>query len=410
MSAADPGEAASRTPYRGPIFFEYGFRPFFLGAGVHAVIATLIWIAWVERHTFPVPIPFLTFAGPVPLWHAHEMVYGFGLAVVAGFFLTAVPNWTGRRPVSGTPLAVLFGLWVATRLASLFSVAVPPLHAAVAEIAFIGMLSALVAQALLSGWSKRNFVFLPVLAALLAGASLYHMEATGLTESTARVGHLLGLDALLVLITVVGGRIIPAFTTNALRRDGAEQLPRTHDRRDVAAIAAMVLLAVADLLAPGAPVTGWIAIAAGLAGALRMGGWRTSDVVGAPILWILHIGYGWLVAGLLLKGIALVEGTIPEVAGLHALGIGAVGSMTIGVMSRAALGHTGRMLEVAPAVTIAYGLITLAALTRVAAAVLPDIYDLGILTSGICWLGAFLLFVIVYWPILTRPRITARPT
>lgn len=403
----DRGNAAESTGRRSarPAFLEYGFRPFFLGAGLQAGLAMLAWMAWIGLDADAV-----TVRGPVTLWHAHEMIFGYALAVVAGFFLTAVPSWTGRRPVAGAPLAALFALWLAARLAMWLSAFLPPLAPALTELAFIGMLALLVGQALLSGWSKRNFVFLPVLAAFFIAAALYHLELAGLAMETARTGHLLGLDALLLLIAVVGGRIVPAFTTNALRRTGDHALPRPSDHRDVLAILSVALVVLCDLVLPGSALTGWVSLAAGALAAVRMIGWRTARVLDSPILWILHLGHAWLAAGFLLKGLALVTGAFPEVAALHALTVGAIGSMTLGVMSRAALGHTGRSLKVAAPITASYVLVSAAAVIRVVGPLaFPGFYTGTMLLSGALWCVAFLVFAAVYWPVLTRPRISARP-
>lgn len=407
MTDIDVDAARRERRYTGPVFFEYGFRPFFLGAGVHAVLAMLAWMAWISLQQAGDGPAGLTIAVPVYQWHAHEMVFGYSLAVVAGFFLTAVPNWTGRQPVRGNTLAVLFALWLVARLAGWASAWVPPALVALPELGFLALLSALVGQALLSGWSKRNFVFLPVLAVLFVAAALYHLEAAGITGDTAGMSHLLAIDALLVLITVIGGRIVPAFTTNVLRRLEVARLPRPMDRRDAVAILLVVMLLLADLAAPGSAVAGWVSAAAGVAGAVRMIGWRTARVLWSPILWILHLGYGWLVLGLLLKGLALITGIVPEVLAIHALTVGAVGSMTLGVMSRAALGHTGRPLKVSGGITVSYLLLSLAAAVRIFGPLLVDsLYGAVMILSGLLWSAAFAVFVVSYWPILTRPRVT----
>lgn len=410
MTEPDRPEASVRPESQPAVFFEYGFRPFFLAAGLQAVLAMTGWLAWIGlTAASPGPVE-TTLRIPVHVWHAHEMIFGYGLAAVAGFLLTAVPNWTGRRPVSGAMLAGLFGLWVTARLASWLSAFLPPLLVAIPEIGFIAMLAGLVGQALLSGWSKRNLVFLPVLAAFLVAASLHHFAAAGRFGADFQTGHLLGLNLLLVLITVLGGRIVPAFTTNALRRQGGLQLPRPSDRRDVATILAVVVLTLVDLVAPGSAVSGWVAIAAAAAVAVRMLGWQTGRVLGSPILWILHLAFVWLVAGFLLKGVALLTGSFSEVTALHALSIGAIGSMTLGVMSRAALGHTGRELRVSRPIVGAYMLISGAAAMRVAGPIfVPTLYDAAMLVSGALWTIAFVIFVVIYWPVLTRPRISARP-
>lgn len=393
-------EAARAAKKAGPVFLEYGFRPFFLGAGIQAVLAMAAWMGWLFLLDAGWVPDRLTIAAPVHIWHAHEMIFGYALAVVAGFFLTAVPNWTGKQPVRGPLLGVLFALWLAARLTSWFSAFLPPLAVALPELAFIAMLAALVGQALLSGWSKRNFLFLPVLAAMFAAALMYHL---GLPYPA----HMLGIDTLLVLVTVIGGRVVPAFTTNALRRDGAEFLPRSAGKRDIAAIIAVLLLAISDMAAPGAFATGCIALVAGILVGIRMIGWRTSRVLNSPILWILHLGYGWLAFGLIFKGVALTMDVATEITAIHSLTVGAIGSMTLGVMTRAALGHTGRELRVSLGIAVAYLLVSLAAVIRIAGPVMPDgLQDEAMMASGAVWILAFAIFAVTYWPILTRPRIS----
>lgn len=406
----DVESAHRKRDYDGPVLFEYGFRPFFLGAGVQAFLAMAAWMAWIATQQQGIATPSLSIAAPVHQWHAHEMIFGYGLAVVAGFFLTAVPSWTGRQPIRGMLLAILFGLWLLARLASWTSAWLPSALVALPELAFIGLLAVLVAQALLSGWSKRNLIFLPVLAALFCAALLYHLEAMAITASTSWAGHLLGIDALLLLLTVIGGRIVPAFTTNVLRREGIEPLPRATGRRDAVAMLAVVMLLVADIAAPGSVLTGWVSLAAGLAVAFRMGGWRSSRILTAPILWILHLGYAWLALGFLVKGIALLTAVLPEVVALHALTVGALGCMTLGVMTRAGLGHTGRPLRVSGPIVVSYLLTSLAAVVRIAWPILDlPLDDAALLTSGLLWCAAFLIFTIDYWPVLTRPRLSAAP-
>lgn len=392
-------EAARAAKKAGPVFLEYGFRPFFLAAGLQAALAMAAWIGWI----FLLRIDFLpdelSIAVPVHVWHAHEMIFGFGLAVVAGFFLTAVPNWTGRQPVRGPTLGILFGLWLVARLASWGSAYLPPLAVALPELAFIAMLAALVGIALLKGWSKRNFLFLPVLVAIFAAALMYHL-------GYAYPAHILGLDTLLITIAVIGGRVVPAFTTNALRREGVTPLPRAANRRDAAAIVAIVVMTILDQAAPGSLLVGWTTLLAGLLVAARMIGWRSTKVLASPILWVLHLAYGWLALGLLVKGIALTTGAMNEIASIHALTIGAVGSMTLAMMSRAALGHTGRDLRVSRPIVLSYILVSLAAVIRIAGAAIPvDIYEESVLLSGAVWIGAFAIFAFTYWPILTRPRL-----
>ncbi|MDH5409906.1 MAG: NnrS family protein [Alphaproteobacteria bacterium] len=392
-------EAAREAKRTGPVFLEYGFRPFFLGAGIQAVLAMAGWLIWIYLINTGAEPETLTIAVPVHIWHAHEMIFGYGMAVVAGFLLTAVPSWTGKKPVRGPLLGILFVLWLAARLTGWFSTFLPPLAVALPELAFIAMLSALVVHALLSGWSKRNFLFLPVLAAMFAAALMYHLDFP-------YPAHMLGLDILLILVTIIGGRVIPAFTTNTLRREGVEPLPRGSDKRDLAPVLALIGMTVADLALPGSMTAGVIAIAAGLFVAIRMIGWRTFKVLHSPIMWILHLGYAWLALGLIFKGIALTADIVSEITAIHALTTGAIGSLTIGVMSRAALGHTGRDLKVSAAITVSYMLISIATIIRISESTLPGEWYYGsVLISGVVWIAAFLIFTVIYWPILTRPRI-----
>lgn len=407
MTQTSDGMDTQERHYTGPVFFELGFRPFFLAAGLQAVLAMLAWSASILLQSQATVWPEVPIAIPVHQWHAHEMIFGYGLAVVAGFFLTAVPSWTGRPPVRGALLALLFGLWLLARIGSWVSAWLPPVAVALPELGFIGLLSYLVARALLSARSKRNFLFLPVLALLIAAVGLHHLEAMGVARRTAAAGHLLAIDALLVLLTVVGGRIVPAFTANVLRREGIEPLPRPYGRRDTVAILAVAALLLADLVVPGTPVAGWVAVLAGLAGAARMAGWRTRHVLSAPILWVLHLGYAWLVIGLLFKGFALVTAAVPETLALHALTIGAIGCMTLGVMTRAGLGHTGRPLHVSSMIAVAYLLVSLAAVIRIAWPFADlGLPDTGLLASGLLWTTAFVIFTAVYWPVLTRPGLS----
>lgn len=392
-------EAARAAKKAGPVFLEYGFRPFFLGAGIQAVLAMAAWLAWLILLQIDLEPETLTIRPAVYIWHAHEMIFGYALAVVAGFFLTAVPSWTGRQPVRGPVLGILFGLWLAARIASWVSAYLPPLAVAIPELGFIAMLAALVDVALLKGWSKRNFLFLPVFAAIFVAALMYHL-------GFPYPAHILALDAVLIMITVIGGRVVPAFTTNVLRREGITPLPRAIDRRDFAAIGLVIVMTVLDQALPGGLLTGIAALAAGIMVGASMIGWRSLKVLNSPILWILHLGYGWLALGLLFKGLALTTGIVNEIAAIHALTIGAIGSMTLAMMSRASLGHTGRELRASGPITLAYIMVSMAAIVRVGGSILlTEFYDTTVLVSGLIWFGAFAIFAVTYWPILTRPRL-----
>jgi len=343
-----------------------GFRPFFLLGAAWAAIAVPVWLAaYVHGYT-------LRGALPPMLWHAHEMVYGFGMAAVAGFLLTAIPNWTGRLPVRGAALAGLVVLWLAGRVAML----VP--GAGLVDLAFCAALIAVVAREIVAGGNWRNLPMLAALALLFAGNVLFHLgEFAGLR---------LGIATLLMLIALVGGRIVPSFTRNWMMkfRRGA-LLPAPEGAFDRAAL-------LVTLLALAAWVIGAAALPlafAGLALAVRLARWRGLATWRDPLLLVLHAGYGWLALGLVLAG-------LEAPAALHALTVGAIGTMTLAVMTRASLGHTGRPLAADRATVAIYLLITAAALLRVAGA--QSILLLS--ASGLAWTAAFGLFVLRYGRLL----------
>ncbi len=329
-AVAPPGPVARL--FAAPIL-SYGFRVFFLFAGLYGALAMAAWLAWIGLHALNFEVVGMSIALPPHLWHAHEMIFGYTLAVIAGFFLTAVPSWTGRQAIQGGPLALLAAAWVAARLASWSSALLSAPLVAALDLLFIALLGLMIGRALIGGGSRRNLVFLPVLAVLFAANLLVHLEILGLLDDGMARGQLLALDTILLLLTVIGGRVVPAFTTNVLRNSGAEPLPRSHKALDIASIAAMVLLLLADLIVPGSRFVGAVAGLAALANALRLAGWRGAQTLDRPILWILHLGYAWLVAGLALKAMALLGGWLSEVTALHALTVGAIGSMTVSACS-----------------------------------------------------------------------------
>ncbi|MBI4184602.1 MAG: NnrS family protein [Proteobacteria bacterium] len=382
--------------------FAYGFRPFFLVAGAYATLAMLVWI--------PVSLGDVALALPVPapVWHGHEMVFGYALAVVTGFFLTAVPNWTSRPAVRGPLLVALTAAWLAGRLAYGAAGILPPLLVAVLDLAHIPFLIAVVSPALFGAASRRNFVFIPILAVLFAGNLLGHLAALGVGWADAGQGIRLAVRTLVLLIVIVGGRIVPSFTSSTLRREGGDPGLVLRPGLERASMALMVLWIVAELVAEDSPAAGALALGAALVLALRLAGWQTRRTLGSPILWVLHLGYAWTIIGLALAGLAGLGAGVPPASALHALTVGAIGTMTLAVMSRAALGHTGREIVAPPAIVAAYVLVSLAAIGRIALPVAwpgPGAYAL----AGALWALAFALFTWVYFPVLTRRRIDGRP-
>ena len=389
----------------GPRFvpFAYGFRPFFLAAGLYAVIALAAW-AWILAAG---RAPF----GAVPplFWHGHEMLFGFIGAAIAGFLLTAVPSWTASRGFAGGPLVALSALWLAGRLAFAGAAVLPWPVLAAAELAFLPVLAFLIGRSLLRE-RNRNFPML-VIVAVLWGIDAWFLQALAASDyALASRALRAGIGVVLLLVTVIGGRIVPSFTANALRRRGIEAEIRTGPVVEAVAIASMAAAVVADAMVPWHWAAGAVAAVAALAQAARLWGWRSLRTLDEPIVWVLHAAYAWLPLGLALKAVYLLAGAPWAAQWLHALSIGAAALMILAVMTRAALGHTGRPLVVSRSVAVAYLLLLGAALARVFGSALVPAHYLGTVeTAALLWIAAFTIYVVVYAPILTRERADGKP-
>jgi uncharacterized protein involved in response to NO len=377
-----------------PALFSYGFRPFFLAGGLTAALAVPLWLAMLATGTEP--------AGPFTAlgWHAHEMIFGYLAAVIAGFVLTAVPNWTGRLPVTGWPLVGLFALWLAGRLAS---AAIPwPVAAAAIDMAFLVTLAAVVWREIIAG---RHLGGLPVAALITVFASanlLFHLQEQW--PALAGYGERLALGAAAVLISLIGGRITPSFTRNWMAKAGMAPLPTPFGRFDKITIAATVAAVALWITLPDNFWTGMTLLLAGALHVVRVARWRGLSARREPIVLILHLGYLWLAVSLLLMGVAALDpASLSGSAALHALSAGAIGTMTLAVMTRASLGHTGRAIATSPATLIIYALVTLGAVLRVAASLVPEFYLLTLFTGGVLWSAAFGLFALTYAPVLLKP-------
>jgi len=390
------------------VFFSFAFRPFFLLACLYASLAMTAWMIWIAMYAMGLDLPTLSISLPPYQWHAHEMLFGYAMAVITGFFLTAVPNWTGTRPVQGATLIALTVAWLAGRMAIWLSAYLPEILVSVLDLSLIAMLFGLVVKALSACWSKRNFIFVPILISLFSANLMVHLQQMGVTDDTLLTGHQLALNTILLLIAIIGGRVVPAFTTNALRRNGELDLPSPNALFDGLAIGSIVLVAGGDVVQLDDSLRSGLAVAAMLASALRMTTWRTVKTFGQPMVWIMHLGYLWLIIGLGLKAAALAGFMTSETTAQHALTIGAIGSMTIGVMVRAALGHTGRIIQSSPAIVFCFTLISTTAIVRVFAPdIFPDYYNLELLVAGLMWIAAFGTLSVLFWPILTRPRVNS---
>ncbi len=385
--------AATRRPYAGPALFSFGFRPFFLLGALWSALVVPMWLS-----------SFLH-GGPEAFtrdWHVHEMIFGFLAAVMAGFLTTAIPNWTGRMPVIGAPLGGLVALWVAGRASMLYAPVLGPL-ASVIDSAFLVAFAAIVWREVLAGRNWRN---LPVcvLVSLFALANVaFHLRQTnGLNDFGVR----LALGSACVLITLIGGRLTPSFTRNWLHARKILREPAAASIFDTGVVILTGLAAAAWVAFPDVLLTGAALLGAGAANLFRLARWRGWAAAREPLVWILHLGYGWLATGLLLLGAAVLDpALVPLTAGIHAVTVGAVGVMTLAVMTRATRGHTGRPLTAGGATTMIYLAINLAALLRVAAPFTGAAHAWLLSASGLAWTCAFAGFAIVYGRMLT----TAKP-
>ena len=381
------------------VLFAYGFRPFFLLAGIYAIVPTGVLYSAMASGQWPENALSL-FA-----WHGHEMLFGFVTAAIAGFLLTAVPTWTGTRAVSGVPLVGLVLLWLAGRAVMSPWMQSSNVLAQVVSVAFLPALAVTIAVPLVRTRNFRNLPFLLLLAALFLGEASFHMRYFNWIDGQTIDGLRLTINTVALMIVVVGGRISPAFTLNALRAMGREVTIRSRPTIDRAAILSVVGVLLGDVFAANSPLTGWLAVfAAGLL-LLRLSGWSGLRTLGVPLLWILHLGALWLAFAFALKGLWLLGSFGWAANWMHAFTAGAFGTMILGVMTRVALGHTGRPLEVSRAVVASYVLVSAAALTRVFGPwFAPNDYTWVLAVSTAAWTAAFLIFLAGYTPILFRPR------
>jgi uncharacterized protein involved in response to NO len=349
----------------------------------------LLWIAAL-RGWVSIPTAF----DPVS-WHAHEMLFGFVVAAIAGFLLTAIPNWTGRMPLQGYALAILAAVWLAGRLAVLGSQWLGAGIAALLDLAFLALLLGVVLREILAGRNWRNLPMPVVLGGLLAANALTHADAIGLA-ATGPLGQRLGIGIVILLISLVGGRIIPSFTLNWLRKRGEARLPASFGALDRVALGLVAAALAAWLVAPESRIAGAALFAAGAATLIRLARWRGPLTLAEPLVWSLHLGFAWVPVGLVLLGLGALLPGVPQAAGLHALTAGAMGGMTAAVMTRATLGHTGRPLSADRWTAAIYVLVAAAAALRASAPFSAAAYLPALWASGLAWSVAFALFALHY--------------
>lgn len=379
--------------------WDRGFRPFFLLASAHAVLGALWWssslLGWLPAPRWLIP----------QWWHGHEMVFGFAAAVIAGFLLTAVPNWTGARPVAGARLAGLAGLWLAGRFAMILSGALPLWLVAVVDLAFLPALAAMLVPPLWAARRVRNYGFVPLLLILATANAVMHAEAMGVGGGRAILALRFAVDLMIVLIVVMTARITPMFTRNGLMRRGLRVDAHSIVWLDRLAVAGVVGLAVADVLAPRTVWSGTAALVGAVAAAARTCGWYGWRTLRDPLLWSLHLGSVWVSVGLLLVALGDLTSVVPMGSGLHSLTAGAIGATVIAMITRVALGHTGRPLVAPRPAVAAYVLVSLGALVRVTAPiVLPAPATEAIVLGGVLWSVGFGLYVVSYAPLLLGPE------
>jgi uncharacterized protein involved in response to NO len=398
----DCAMAASRLPQVCATVLSYGFRPFFLGAALFAVLGILVWL----------PIFLGVMDLPLGLaardWHIHEMIYGYAAAAIAGFLFTAIPNWTGRPPISGAWLLLLVATWLAGRVALAVSGLIGMEVAAAVDVLFLCMVAAVAGREIVAADNRRNLKLLVILGVLIAGNAVFHLEV--LLDGAAFYGARIGLAAVVGLIVLIGGRIVPNFTRAALLRRGPGPLPASFDRFDVASMVVTSVALVTWIVAPQDVVTALTAAAAGALLSVRLVRWLGYRAFDDRLVLILHVAYAFIPVGFLLIALSgAMPGGVAPSAGVHAWGVGAIGLMTLAVMTRATLGHTGRQLVAGPATVVIYGLVFFAALARIGAAI-PSSADIALLHVAACaWAAAFGVFAAIYGPMLLGAKVTAGP-
>lgn len=373
--------------FRGPALFSYGFRPFFLFGSLHAGIMIPLWLL-VFRGNLELPILF----APRD-WHVHEMLFGFVAAIIGGFLLTAVPNWTGRLPLQGVPLAVLVASWFAGRIAAFIAGSIGWAAACAIDAAFLVLLAAAAAREIVAGRKWNNLPVVAIVSLLAAANIAFHVEAhfDGLAEISTRAA----IALVITLVSLIGGRIVPSFTRNWLARQRPGRMPAPFGRFDAAVIAVSLAALLGWIVIPSATITAMALMSAGLLHLLRLLRWAGYRTASEPLVLILHLAYAFIPAGYFLAGLAAFDVVLPS-AGIHAWTGGAISSMVLAVMTRATLGHTGRTLRASVGTQCLYAAVVAAALMRICAVIEPEHTQFLLTAAGAGWAFAFLGFAALY--------------
>ena len=385
---------AATRPLSGSALWNLGFRPFYLLASIFSALSMALWTAQYAGGLSAIYLR-------APLWHGHEMLFGFTLAVVAGFLLTAVRAWTGQPTPAGAPLMALAALWVAGRILVLTPYGGA---AALVNAAFPLALAVAIGIPLLRSRNSRNYFFPGLLALMAALIAALHLAPLGVAVLPPRLDLVLGLDIMLFIMAVMGGRVIPMFTNNGVPGAGATRRALV----EKLALGSVAALAAVDLLQLPQPVIAAVALIAAAAHGARLALWRSWRALSTPLVWILHAGYGWIVVHLALRAAGALGWTGDSFA-THALTVGAIGGLTLGMMTRTARGHTARPLIADRFELAMFALVQVAAVVRVFGGMAPAAYVASVQLAGFLWSAAFGLYAVRYWPILTRPRLDGRP-
>jgi uncharacterized protein involved in response to NO len=396
LTTPEPPSADAPPAPPGFALWNLGFRPFYLLAGLFATLSVPAWMAqyagWLGAHAI--------IAGP--LWHAHEMLFGYALAVIVGFLFTAGRNWANQPTPTGATLGAIAALWIAARVLVLSHYA---LAAAAADTVFALAAAAALAVPFWRSGNRRNYFFVALLLGMGAANLAFHLAMAGVLDLPLQRALQVGLDIVLFIMVVMAGRVIPMFTMNGIPGVFCMRFPWI----ERLAPGSILLLLAADVLGAPVAVIGPIAAVAAAAHAARLGFWRPWLTLKTPIVWILHVSYAWIAIALALRALAAYD-LVPASLATHALTVGAVGGLTLGMMTRTSRGHTGRPLQAGRAEVFCYLTIELAALTRVFLPLaFPSFYLQAIVASGVLWSFAFAVFTIAYWPILSRPRLDGKP-
>ena len=377
----------------GNALFALGFRPFFSVAGISAALLLIIWLGiWSGA------LGISSYYGPIP-WHSHEMLFGYAVAIIAGFLLTAVRNWTGVNTPNGKPLMLLTLLWLAARLLPALGEMIPGMAIALVDLAFLPALAMAIQPALWQGKMKINRIFVPLLLVMAIANLLTHLQFLGVANTYSR-----GTDAMMymiiLLIVFIGGRVMPFFTESAL----PDAKVKRNQPVEMASAGTLVALVLTQMIYPTPWLSGPLALLVAITQILRVIGWHDRRVWGIPILWVLYTGMLWIILGFTLKALA-AAGMLSTTLATHALTVGGIGVLTLGMICRVALGHTGRPMQPASSIKLSFILLNIGAAIRVLAPIfMPEQYQLWVHLSGGIWVLCFIIFCIVYIPMLVKPR------